>query len=413
MKNQKANLVLLAGVVFLLAVGVLYAWSVLKIQLIAPIDEGGWGWEAKAAGLPYTLAIVCFAIAVLVGGRIQDKIGPRWVVTTGGVFVGLGLIFSGLVGNSVIGLALCFGVFVGAGIGLGYGCAAPPAFKWFHPSKRGLISGLIVGGFGLAPVYIAPLMNFLLSNFGIEKALIYLGAASLFISVPIAQLIRNPPEGYTPPVPKNMKPSVAAKKAPLDVPWNEMLKTKQFYLMFFMFLISASVGLMIIGNMTKIAHIQIGIDNTAFLALLVSLLAITNMVGRVLGGSLSDKIGRVNTLFLVFGLQAINMVGFMLYQSLPGLILGIVIVGCSFGAGLSIFPPTTADLYGLKNYGTNYGIVYLAWGVAGAVAPVIADFIYDAHGNFEIAYVFSAIAMTFLLGVNVIFKKVVESRARI
>ena len=412
-KNRRANLVLLAGIVFLLSVGVLYAWSVLKIELMIPIEDGGWGWESKEAGLPYTFALICFALSILIGGRIQDRIGPRRVVTAGGVFVGLGLILSGLAGNSVAGVTLCFGLLVGTGIGLGYGSVLPSALKWFHASKRGFVSGLIVGGYGLAPVHIAPLMNSLLSNFDIEKALICLGAASMLITVPMAQLICNPPEGYVPPPPRKARQSAGERIVPHaspDVPWNEMLKTRQFYLLFVMFLTAASVGFMIIGNLTKIARMQIGVDDTAFLALLVSFLAAANTGGRVLGGLLSDRIGRVNALYVVFALQSLNMVGFVFYQSLPALMVGIFVVGFCFGTLFSVLPAVTADLYGLRYCGTNYGVVNLAGGIAGAVVPVTADFIYDAHGNYEMAYILAAIMMALLLGVNYMFKRAIDRR---
>jgi len=402
--NKRGNLVLLAGVLFNLSIGVLYAWSVLKTKLTTSISNGGWGWSSTEAGLPYTMAIVFFAIGLLIGGRIQDKIGPRWVVTTGGALIGLGMILSGYVGNSVTGITICFGIITGIGIGLGYGCVSPPALKWFHPSKKGLVSGLIVGGFGIAPVYFAPTMNVLLNNFGIQKSLLFMGIAVVAISIPIAQLIKNPPTGYTPPMPKNLKQTATAKTS-VDVTWRKMVKTKQFYLLFIMFLLSSSVGLMIIGNMSKIAKTQIGICDTALLAILVSFLAITNTAGRVFGGLMSDKIGRVNALFVVFALQALNMVGFVFFQSLPALIIGIILVGFCYGTLLSVFPSITADLYGLKNYGTNYGVLYLAWGLAGVVAPIAADIIFDINGNFHAAYVVAAIMMASMVGVNVLFRK--------
>ena len=408
MENHKrGNLVLLAGVLFNLSIGVLYAWSVLKTKLTASIDEGGWGWSSTEAGLPYTVAIVFFAIGLLIGGRIQDKIGPRWVVTTGGTLVGLGMIFSGLVGNNVTGITVCFGVITGLGIGFGYGCVTPPALKWFHPSKKGLISGMIVGGFGIAPVYFAPVMNTLLNNFETHQALLYLGVAVAIISIPIAQLVKNPPLGYVPVAPEKYK--LNAPKPTVEINWKGMVKTKQFYLMFVMLLISASVGLMIIGNMSKIAKNQIGISDTAILAIIVSFLAITNTLGRVLGGLMSDKIGRANALFVVFSLQMINMAGFMFYQNLPTLIIGIILVGFSYGTLLSVFPSMIADLYGLKNYGTNFGVLYLAWGLAGVVAPITADIIYDINQNFNTAYVIAAFMMAFMVCVNILFKKIYKT----
>jgi len=125
---------------------------------------------------------------------------------------------------------------------------------------------------------------------------------------------------------------------------------------------------------------------------------------------MSDKIGRVNALFVVFALQMLNMAGFSLYQNLPALILGIVLVGFCYGTLLSVFPSITADLYGLKNYGTNYGVLYLGWGLAGVVAPIAADIIYDINGNFHAAYIVAAIMMALMVCVNVLFKKANEAR---
>jgi MFS family permease len=247
-------------------------------------------------------------------------------------------------------------------------------------------------------------MNVLLNNLGIEKALLFMGIAVMAISMPIAQLIKNPPAGYTPPAPGDLKQTSSAKTS-VDVTWREMVKTKQFYLLFVMFLLSSSVGLMIIGNMSKIANTQIGITDTTLLAILVSFLAITNTAGRVLGGIMSDKIGRVNALLVVFALQSLNMACFVFHQNMPALITSIILVGFCYGTLLSVFPTLIADLYGLKNYGTNYGVLYLAWGLAGVVAPIAADIIYDMNGNFHTAYFISAIMMALLVCVNILFRK--------
>ena len=181
--------------------------------------------------------------------------------------------------------------------------------------------------------------------------------------------------------------------------------TPRFYLMFVIFLLGASSGLMILGALPRIATIQAGITDTA---LLVSFMAIMNAVGRIVGGFISDKIGRVNTLILIFIIQMANMAGFLIYNNLPLIILGIIGAGFCFGAILSIFPALTADQFGLKNYGQNYGIVYLAWGLSGVVAPVIAANIYNRHGNYDLAYIICVIMMAFLLAVTFVLKKEVK-----
>ena len=183
----------------------LYTWSIIRARMMESAAAGGWEWTSTQAGLPFTIAVVFFAVGLLVGGRIQDKIGPRWVVTT--------------------------------------------------------------------------------------------------------------------------------------------------------------------------------------------------------GGFVSDKIGRVNTLFVICIIQTLNMFGFMFYSNLPALIVGIIGIGLCFGALLSVFPALTAEQYGLKNYGANYGVVYLAWGLSGVVAPMLADYVYDTTGTFFMAYLICAVMMVVMLAVNFMFKK--------
>jgi MFS family permease len=419
MKNQNiqgnAKSVLAACVLFNLSLGVLYAWSVLKSDFMRPVSEGGWGWTSSQAGLPYTIAIACFAVTMMIAGRIQDKIGPRWVLTAGGILCGLGLILCSFIGNSPVGIAVCFGVVAGMGGGAGYGCATPPALKWFHPSKKGLISGMVVGGFGLAAMYYAPLTTMLLNNFGTERAMLMIGVGILVLTTFFAQFVKNPPIGYTPVVPANFNPpaQTAAKKSNTgDYTWREMMKTKLFWMVFIMFVASASVGLMVIGNVTNIAKTQIGITDGGVLAMMVSLLAFVNTFGRVLGGMMSDKVGRINALFVVLILQVINMVGFLFYGSIGTLVIGIILVGFCFGTLLSVFPSLTADQYGLKNFGQNYGIMFLAWGLAGVLAPMLASYFFDLNGNFYTTYTICAVMTGVMVVVNFLVKKDIEARSR-
>jgi MFS family permease len=378
------------------------------------VAEGGWGWDAAQTSLPFSLAVACFAVAMLIGGRVQDKIGPRWVMTVGGVLCGLGLILSGIIGNSPVGIAISFGVIAGIGGGVGYACATPPALKWFHPSKKGQISGITVGGFGLSAVYYAPLTAALLAAFHTQTALVILGAGIFVLTTLFAQFVKNPPTGYLPAVPANYQAPAAdaPKKASTDFTWKEMMRTPRFWLVFIMFVASASVGLMVIGNVTRIANVQMGITDAGVLAMMASLLAFVNTFGRILGGALSDKIGRVNALYLMLILQVLNMIGFMFYNNLATLILGIVVVGFCFGAFLSIFPALTADQYGLKNFGQNYGIMFLAWGVAGIVGPMIASFFFDATGNFYTTYIICAVMTGIMIFVNFIIQRGIASQAK-
>ena len=405
MENQniqrQGSIVLIACILFNLIIQVLYVWSLLKVEMMSE-GSGGWGWTSQQAGLPYTLVLIFFAVGVLIGGRIQDKIGPRWVATAGGIMVGLGMVISGLVGENPVGVAIAFGVITGLGIGFGYGSVLPASLKWFHPSKKGLIGGLVLGGFGLATIHYAFTTSALLDTFGVERTMLYIGIAVAVLSALVAQFVKNPPPGYVPAVPESIKDSATTMKAAIDFKWREMIKTKRFYYMFILFIFSASIGLMILGNQAKIASLQAGITNPVFL---MSIVAVMNALGRIIGGSLSDKIGRNNTLFIAIILQMLNMIGFIFYNNPVTITLGFILVGICFGTFLAVFPALTADQYGLKNYGVNYGIVYLAYGFAGVVAPVIADYFFDLAGTFTTTYIICAAMMVFMVGLNFMLKR--------
>jgi len=382
--------VLLAGLCINLTIGVVYSWSVIKKALISE-----WGWTNSEASLPYTVAIVAWALCNYFAGTLQDKIGPRKVVTLGAIFTGLGLVLSSF-SQSVPLLIVTYGILTGAGIGFAYASVTPPALKWFHPSKKGMVAGIVVSGMGLASLYIAPLTTSLLNNYGISRTFFVLGTFILVVSTLVAQLINNPPTGYIPPVPANTPKSMASNLSPKDIVWREMIKTRQFYLLWVMFTFASSAGLMIIGNIATIAKSQADMENGFYL---VGLLAIFNAGGRLAAGFLSDKIGRVRMMMIVFVLQAVNMLMFAAYSTPLAISVGTAIAGIGYGALLSLFPSIISDFYGVKNFGGNYGILYTAWGVAGTIGPIVAGIAVDRTGAYNLAYMISAglLAVAFVL----------------
>ncbi|MCD1211513.1 OFA family MFS transporter [Vibrio cholerae] len=365
-KIDKAMRILLAGFCINLCLGILYAWSVFNKALVTDF-----GWSAADASSPYAIATIAFSVCLLVAGILQDRMGPRNILILGTTLTGLGMIASGFA-SSVLMLNLTFGVMTGAGIGFGYACLSPSAMKWFHPSKKGMVNGLIAAGFGLAAIYLAPLTSALITHLGIQTSFMILGAGVLVIAVPLACTINNPPAGYVPAEPKlkaGQEAKVVAKVANLS--WKAMLKTPQFYALWLMYALAASVGLMIIGNITNIASVQANLPNAVYLA---SILAIFNSGGRVAAGILSDKIGGVRTLLLAFLLQGGNMVLFATFDSEFTLIIGTAIAAVGYGTLLAVFPSITAEFYGLKNYGTNYGVLYTSWGIGGAIGAAVVGY---------------------------------------
>jgi MFS family permease len=377
-------MVTLAGMGLNLALGILYAWSVFSKQLVETIEKGGFGWTKTQATLPYTFAVGCFALMMIPAGRLQDRLGPRLVASIGGVFTGLGLIVASFATPESIWPALLgFGVLGGTGIGLGYAAATPAAVKWFPPEKKGLITGIVVGGFGIAPVYISPLSKHLLATYGPNLSFRILGIAFVVVATAFAQFIKNPD---VPPYLVNK----AVAGAPLpprrpDRTWREMVRTPTFYSLYVQYACAATAGLMIIAHMAKIVSVQSGNAITAG-SFFVALLAIFNASGRIIAGVISDYIGRVVTIALVCILQATIMFFFSGFSSFSAFLVGSAVVGFSYGACLSLFPATTADEWGTKNLGLNYGILFTAWGVGGVFGGTLAGKIADRTGSYEGAY---------------------------
>ncbi|HBV95440.1 MAG: oxalate:formate antiporter [Peptococcaceae bacterium BICA1-7] len=393
---QTAWLKVFAGTGVNLCLGVLYTWSVIAAALRTQL-----GWTATQSQFPYTLACLVFAACMIPGGRMVDKIGPRWVVTAAAILVGAGMFLSGLTAQ-LTGITIGFGLLVGAAMGFGYAAPTPAAVKWFQPHKKGLIAGLVVGGFGGASIYIAPLTNSLLKNYGVQNTFYILGGIFFAVMVLLAQYLSIPPAGYVPyggPAPQTKAGAATASKR--DYTPGEMVKTPQFYLLWLMFLFGSSAGLMIIGHLATISKVQGGIT---WGFILVAVLAVANAGGRIFFGWLSDKLGRTNTMLLVFAIQAVNMFMFINYTSAATLLIGSVLTGASYGACLSLFPTVIFDYYGLKNGGYNYSFVFSAWGVASLIGPIIAGRAMDLTNSYQGGYTVSAILMLVAAGLAIITK---------
>lgn len=372
--------VVLAGLGINLALGVLYTWSVIS----KGIPES-WGWSEADKSWPYSICCLVFCLVMVPAGRMQDRFGPRVVTAVGGLLVGIGMIVASYT-TSPLGYILGFGVLTGAGIGCGYASATPPAIKWFPAAKTGMIAGLVVSGFGLASVYIAPLANSLIETYGVASTVLWFGVGFLIVVVGLAQLLKAPPPGYVPVAPATQTTPDAPQE---QFTPSQMLQTWQFYALWFMYACGAGAGLMVIAKLAKIAQAQASID-MGFL--LVAVLALGNGAGRILAGMHSDIIGRKLTLGGNFLAQAVLVV--LLSQVVEGGVLasmGVLalisaVIGANYGANLSLFPAITKDYYGTRHFGMNYGLVFTAWGVGGFMLAMLAGKVFDSSQSFRFAY---------------------------
>jgi OFA family oxalate/formate antiporter-like MFS transporter len=410
----RAWVVTFAGTAVNLCLGILYAWSVWKGHFIATADHPagspmtgrneGWVYLTDAqATWAYALCGLTFALFMIPGGIVQDRLGPKVGATAGGLCLAAGCVLAGLM-KSYLGLVLGFGLLGGVGMGLGYAAATPAAVKWFGPHRRGLVVGLVVGGYGAAAVYIAPLAKTLIAEYGLSGSFIGLGVLFAGVVVVAGQLLAWPPPGYVPPAPPAAPGRAFAGPTPMtrvDWPAQDMVRTWQFYALVFLFFGSAQSGLLVIANAAPMLNRTA--EAVPFLAANAWLLAayggLVNAAGRVGTGLYSDRIGRRNA-YLVNGAVSaacLFLMPIVMRTGNAGLLFLVVGVAYwQYGGGLSLLPALTADFFGPKNLGFNYGLVFLGWGIAFFV-PQAAGYIRDATGGLDEAFYLSGGLLTVAL----------------
>lgn len=382
--------------------GLIYMWSVISKSLIEDLH-----FTSKQASLPYTTFTISFVIAMVVFGKMQDKKGPRLVATLGSILMGSGLILSGLFTQPGV-LVITMGIIAGAGVGILTVSTSPPVVKWFPPEKKGMVTGIVVAGAGLSSTMYSPLANYLISTIGVSKTFIYIGIIALFAALILAQMLRNPNQDE---IEAGLEENKGSNyESSIDVDWKEMLGSVYFYKLWLMLAFSSSAGLMIIGHITNIAKVQANWQGGFILVILISLF---NTGGRILGGSISDKIGRLNLMKVVFSVQAINMIAFSYYKDPISLGFGVAITGLCYGAAFPVFPSAITDLYGLRNFGVNYGLMFTGWGLGGIIGPMIAASIFDEVGNYNISYLVAAVLLFVSIGIAFTFNPAGETSLRL
>ena len=390
-------LVVVGGILIQLCLGAIYAWSAFTKKLTAePFD-----FSKTQTQIIFSVGLLMFAVVMaLIAGKWQKKAGPRKVALTGGIVLGLGYIIAGLSGTSFAGILLGVGVLGGAGIGLAYVCPIAALVKWF-PDKKGMITGLAVAGFGFgALLWIMLTGGFKfgewvnltpgwdgLYGMGWSVNNVFMLYGVLFaVLVGVGSLVMvNPPEGW---LPAGWTPPTTgvASAGGADCSVGEMVKTPQYWILFLTFTMGALAGLMVIGIIklfgvdaltgAGIAEAKAtAVTNTA-MGLFYALL---NGLGRIVWGTVSDKLGRKKSIVLMSLLQGIMMIVFYFIGSNEwGLYIGAAIIGFNFGGNFALFPAATADFFGNKNVGVNYPYVFLAYGLGGVVGPILGGAMGDA-----------------------------------
>jgi len=382
-----------------LSLGSLYAWSIF----VAPLEKE-FGWNRADTSWIFTVAIFVFGLAFILAGRLQDKLGPFVISVVGAIAVGAAFMLASFTTSLPWAIAT-LGVVLGIGNGFGYATPIPVLSKWF-PDKRGLAVGFAVAGYGAGSALIGLFGPNLLKAYGWRGTFIALGATYFVACLVAAFLLKNPVPGWKP---AGWAPAAASKvtATTYDYRPGEMVRTRQFPLMWVAYCLGASAGLMTISQLIPFAK-SVGLPATAAtLALLIA--AFGNATGRILSGAISDKIGRLQTLRLMIFVSALAMPIIGNVKSLTLVYAMIIVVYYCFGTLLSVFPSTTADFFGTKNLGINYGWVFSAYAVAGIVGPMIGGYMFKTYSNYTVAF-YLAGALAAIAFIAILFANKPEER---
>lgn len=355
-----------AAVFMQVLLGIIYAWSIFR----APLAQLH-GWSNAQTIAPYRYSLLAFAAGMILAGFWQDRQGPRIVASAGGFLLGTGCLLAAFIGDTVSGLVFAYGIVAGVGVGFAYVTPIAMCIKWF-PDKRGMIVGLAVMGFGVGPLLFGPLLETLLGNdpsrLGETIPRTFLILAAIFYTGVIgsAQLYRVPPAGWTP---AGWTPT-AARIGAIEMPPGQMARTWQFYALWIVYFLGTSVGLTAIGEATPLLK-EMAKTNTLMTAgTALGIMSIFNGLGRLGWGSVSDRMGRKSAMLGMCAVSTLACVGFLRTPTsfLP-LLTGLCLAAFAYGGYLALVPSLTADYFGPKNVGANYGLVFSAWGICGFLVP--------------------------------------------
>jgi len=391
-KTMNRWIVAVGAILIQLCLGAIYAWSVFTPSLV---DEAGdFQFTKVQTQIIFSAGLAVFAITTVIAGRIMPKFGPRRTAMLGGTILGAGYILAGLVGTSFYSQLVLIGIVGGAGIGLGYVVPIAVGIKWF-PDKKGLISGLGVAGFGFGATLWVKMGEPMIAEYGVMNVFLYYGII-FFCLVFIGSLAMvNPPEGYA--VAGAQAASRKQSRSTLgqsEYLHDEMLKTRQFWTIWIIFMFGALAGLMVIGNIKLfgISSLQdAGMsESEASVAAgtAMAFYAIANGIGRIAWGTASDKLGRPRSILLMSLIQGIMMLLLLrLGTNVGTFTIAAIIIGFNFGGNFALFPTITADYFGSKSVGKNYGYTFTSYGVGGIVGPILGGMAATSDWGYSMAFI--------------------------
>lgn len=381
MKNlsRRRWLILAAACFINLCIGSMYAWSVLAGPMAKELN-------ADSLSIVFSIANSLNFITMILGGILNDKYGPRWVVFGGGLMFGLGMFFSGMA-QSVSELILTYGIILGLGISLVYGCTINNTIKFF-PDHRGLVGGMTTAFYGISSVIFSYVGNWLNNTVGVRASFKVMGAVFTVVICTGAFLLEKCPEGFSP---AGFNPASEAAAAERELSPSEVLRTPLFYILFGILMCGGTFGMMIISSASALAQDILSLSATAA-AVYVSFLCLFNTFGRLAAGYISDRIGRIRTIRGAFILAVLAMALLSAAEATARrgcFTAGLLLIGLCFGTFMGVFPGLSTDCFGTRYNTVNYGLLWIGFCSSGLLGPALLNAFKHSIGKYTPAFLFA------------------------
>lgn len=338
-------------------------WSIFQKSAV-----GYYGWSASQISYTYPILIVSYTVGTFIGGKMQDKIGPRLTITAGGVLITFGYILSTVVSSqwSHFMLYLMYAIPVGFGVGCTYISLLACVQKWF-PDKKGFASGFTICGFGLSLVVFSPVAEWLLGKLSFPSTMLIFGTFIGAVCVIIAQVAKNPPEGYNNLFPNLQKPGILPQR---QFPTGSMFKSKIFFTVFVLIVLNSPLYFTVNPTLRTYAETRGLTPQLALVA--VMCVGAFSTLGRFAIPTLSDKVGR-RPMFIFISAAGITAALLMFVPNGYVFLISVCIMGLAFGGMPPMQSATVTDLFGIDNAGSNFGFFNTLSGISILSYPAIIN----------------------------------------
>ncbi|MDN5288141.1 MAG: major facilitator superfamily 1 [Mucilaginibacter sp.] len=400
MNNFKRWGIAIAGVLLQVALGAVYAWSVFRVPLAKQFH-----WSISQVTLTFTIAVMALGFASFFGGLWLKRVGPRIVAMTGGLLYGGGVFLASFSDHGLWWLYLTYGVIGGIGLGFSYIVPISVIVKWF-PDRRGLMTGIAVGGFGAGALITAPIATRLIQSVGVLQTFAYLGIAYAIAAIAAGYFMQNPPEGWLPEGWKPVQKQTTQKNGG-DFTLGGALKTWQWWALWLLLFLNTSAGISIISQEAPMFQ-ELANISALVAAGMVGIVSIGNALGRVFWAWISDLLGRRATFALMFAIQIGLFWALPYFHSVTAITILVFFILMCYGGGFGTMPAFAADYFGPTNVGSIYGLILTAWGFASAFGPLLIANLRQSSG----AYTSGLHIISIIMAVSIILPLLVKPPKR-